>query len=109
MDKEEVLSMIQSIGTDENEVSRRESLTNLSEKITELYANIDTLNTTINENNETIKKNNEDMESLRQANMKLFLKVGESKSPEEKQMDSTGISDPESNKKEKLKFEDLFK
>lgn len=108
MDKEEILSIIQSIGTDENEVSRRENLTVLSDKVGELFTNIDTLNTTINENNETIKKNNEDMESLRQANMKLFLKVGETKSPEEKQMDSTGIQNPESNK-EKRKFEDLFK
>ena len=34
-------------------------------------------------NNETIKKNNEDMESLRQANMDLFKKIGSSEKPDE--------------------------
>ena len=109
-EKEKIIEIIQAIGTETDESKRRESLTTLNDSITKVFDDIDSLNNTINEKEETIKKNNENIDKLREENMKWFLRsTDDSKTPEQRKEDSTGIKDPESNKKEKLKFEDLFK
>lgn len=95
--KDEIQALIQSIGTCEDEVQRREDLASLSEEFTSLYDTNETLTTT----NQQLTA---DKESLRQANMKLFLRVGEEKTEEEIETNIYG-NKPE---KEKLKFDDLF-
>lgn len=77
MDKAEVLNLITTIGTCEDEVERRTMLATLSDDV----ANVFDENATLTETNNTYKSDNE---KLREANMKLFLKVGEHKSPEDK-------------------------
>lgn len=98
MEKQDFLNKITEIGTCENDVQRRELLSALSEEVGKDY---DTL-TTLTETNKTLKTENEDLLS---ANMKLFLRVGETKTDDERRKNETGIDDkPE----EKRKFEDLF-
>ena len=94
--KEQFNQLIQTIGTSEDEVTRRDSLASLSEAVSPMFDTISSLT-------ETNTKLNSDMESLRSANMKLFLRVG-GKSEEEAEEDLTGIK----KKPEKRKFEDLF-
>lgn len=98
MDKSELLDLIQSIGTCEDDVLRRESLATLHDEVESLF----TSNETLTETNNTLTG---DMEKLREANMKLFLRVGESKDSKDVQKDATGIKEEQ---EEKLKFEDLF-
>lgn len=72
MDKETFLERIKEIGTCEDDVKRRDILTDISTEIEKLY-----------DDNANLKSTNEkyvhDNETLREANMKLFLKVGDSK------------------------------
>lgn len=92
MDKQEFLNKITEIGSCEDEVSRRELLTELSDEGTKLFdrnAELDSSNRQLSDDNE----------KLRSANMKLFLKVGESRQPE---------ADPDTQPTEKRKFSDLF-
>ena len=98
MNKEEFLNAITEIGTCEDEVIRRERLAEMQEAVSEVF---DT-NTALTETNATLTGDNE---KLREANMKLFLRVGESKDSKDVQKDATGIKDEPI---EKLKFEDLF-
>lgn len=93
--KDEFLQKITEIGTCEDEVERRELLTSLSEGVSEDYDNLAKLS----EDNKTLADANE---SLRDANMKLFLRVGESKTKEETQGISTSIED------NKRSFSSLF-
>lgn len=98
MEKEEILELIKTTGTCEDEATRRENLTTLADEVNALF-----------ENNEQLTKNKTDfekeVESLREANMKLFLKVSEQKSESERKKDDTGIKDEPA---EKRKFENLF-
>lgn len=105
-DKDTFLSKVQEIGTCEDDVQRRTMLAELSEGVSKVYDDYSTNQTTITELNNTITKNNEDMEKLRQANMSLFLRVGENKTQTQVTKGSTGVDTPEPNKR---KFEDLFK
>jgi len=98
MEKQEVLDLITSIGTCEDEVERRELLATLTTETTDLFDNHEKLTT----DSEQLQSDNE---KLREANMKLFLRVGDSKSKDESFKDSTGI---DNQPKEKRKFEDLF-
>lgn len=98
MNKSEFLSKVAEIGTCEDEATRREMLAELQDGVSEVY---DT-NETLTETNATLTGNNE---KLREANMKLFLRVGESKDSKDVHKDTTGI---EGEQEEKLKFEDLF-
>jgi hypothetical protein len=77
MDKAEILSRITEIGTCEDEVERRTMLATLSDDVAIVFDE----NATLTEANNTYKGENE---KLREANMKLFLRVGEHKTPEEK-------------------------
>lgn len=106
MDKDTFLSRITEIGSCEDQAERNSLLANLSDDMTSVFDNFANTNTQINELNETINKNREDISALQKYNMELFKKIGTNKTDAEKTKDSTGIEQPESNKR---KFEDLFK
>lgn len=94
MDRQEILDTIRNIGTCEDEAERRTMLSDLHDEITTVFENVDSLT----ENNNALTEANE---TLRAANTKLFLKVGEDRTPE----DSKGGEDTPP---EKRKFENLF-
>lgn len=98
MKKSEFTDKIKAIGTCEDEVQRRTLLAELEEDAAKDYDELERLGT----ENQTLTTANE---SLRDANMKLFLRVGETKTEEQRKKDETGIEDRE---KEKKKFSDLF-
>ncbi len=98
MTKEEFNALVQQIGTTESETDRRELLAQLSEGAGADYDNF-------SEATQKVEQLTNDNETLRSANMKLFLRVG-GKTPEESIKDTTG-ADPEP-KEENLKYEDLF-
>lgn len=97
MTREELLELINNIGTCEDEGERRTQLDSLRDDINSLC-----------DDNERLTTENQDFatanESLRSANMELFLQLGEKKSPAEKVKDETG-TEPEP---EKRTFENLF-
>lgn len=93
MDKVTFQSRISEIGTCEDEATRRELLTQLQEEVNGDYDRLTELETT----NSQLTSDNE---SLRSANMKLFLRVGDHKA---------GKSDSfEDEPKEKREFKNLF-
>lgn len=98
MDRETLLNAIQEIGALEDMAQIRVKLTEVSDEISKIYDENDSL-TTAN------TKFEQDNETLRQANMQLFLRVGESKSQKDINKNLTGTSDED---KPKRKFEDLF-
>lgn len=98
MEKQEFLNKITAIGSCDDDVQRRELLSQLSEEASKDYDNIATLT----ESNKTLTSANE---TLRDANMKLFLRVGADKSDTEIKKDTTGVHDEEN---KKLSFNDLF-
>lgn len=96
--KGEFNERITAIGASENLAEIREMLTQLSDDVSLDYDRQAELQT----QNETLLSDNE---SLRQANMKLFLRVGESKSEAETVKSNTGIDRAENQKRS---FENLF-
>lgn len=100
MDKKAFLESITQIGTLEDIADVRTKLTELSDAVGGVFDDNESL-TTAN------KQFEEDNEKLRAANMKLFLKVGEQKSPEEIQKGATGLTPEEPEKKRS--FDDLLK
>lgn len=92
MDKVTLQQRISEIGTCEDEATRRELLTQLQEDATADYDRMTELESA---NNQLTADN----ESLRSANMKLFLRVGDHKAPEK---------DPLEDKTEKREFKNLF-
>lgn len=94
MDKKEFLNKIQEIGTCEDEATRRTILTEISDDVSSIFDRVDTLTV---EKEQYIEAN----ERLREANMKLFLQVGEDRQPSE----PAPTQEPEPQKR---KFEDLF-
>ena len=98
MDKQAFLDKLKSIGTSEDEVERRTMLSELTDEVNRVYDE----NSTLTESNKSYL---EDNEKLRSANMQLFLRVGENKTPEEVHKDSTGVKEEA---KEPRKFENLF-
>lgn len=106
MDKEELLSNLSKIGTTEDEVERRTLITGITENINTLYDDYDLRQTTIDTLNNQITENKEKIQKLQEANMDFYLKLNAQKSPAQQNEGSTGIKDPEPNKR---KFEDLFK
>lgn len=93
MDKVTFGQKISEIGTCEDETQRRELLTQLQEEVNGDYDRLTDLETT----NSQLSSDNE---SLRSANMKLFLRIGDHKAPED---DPLG-----DDKKEKREFKNLF-
>ena len=98
MEKQEFLDLMNSIGTCEDEVERRELIASAIEGASSDYDSLAELTT----KNETLTSDNE---KLRDANMKLFLRVGESKTDAESNKDRTGLEDKTP---KKLDFKDLF-
>ena len=98
MDREELLNKLKEIGTCEDDVKRRELLTEVTDNVSTVYEQY-------THSTEDLKKIKEDNEKLGEANMKLFLRVGESKSPEESTKEKTGIDNKDP---EPRKFESLF-
>ena len=97
MDRQGFLDAITNIGTCEDDVERRTLLTQLSDEVVKDY---DTL-TQLTETNKDLTAKNE---TLRDANMQLFLRVGGSKDNDDEEHE-----EPDRRKKEtRLKFEDLF-
>lgn len=92
MDKVTFQNKIKEIGTCEDEAQRRELLTQLEEAVTPDYDRLTELETT----NETLASDNE---SLRSANMKLFLRVGDHKAGDKDKFDDAP---------EKREFKNLF-
>lgn len=93
MDKDTLISRITEIGTCEDEAHRRELLTQLQDEASADYDRMTELETS----NSNLTNDNE---KLREANMKLFLRVGESGKGK---IDPT--TEPEPPKRE---FKDLF-
>ena len=98
MEKQDFLNRITEIGSCDDDVKRRELLAQLSEEASKDY---DALNS-LTETNETLKNDNE---TLRSANMKLFLRVGEEKTDDVRVKNETGV---DGKKNEKRSFDDLF-
>lgn len=92
MTREEFNTLVNEIGTCEDEAERREKLTSLREEMCEKLDTLESLE-------EEKKKLSDDNEELRKANMKLFLRVG---------ADDHNEPEPEPTPKDKLNFEDLF-
>ena len=92
MTRDEMMNALTEIGTCEDDVTRRTLLSGLTDAIAELHES----NATLSQQNEQYVADNE---TLRSANMKLFLQIGT----------PTELTNPlgESEKKE-LKYEDLF-
>lgn len=96
MTKQEFLDQITAIGTCADDAQRRNLLTSLA----------DTVSTTFDEHATLTEQNTKyktDMESLRSANMQLFLQVGESRK-QQPPIDDGG-NEPPSNT---LTYENLF-
>jgi len=94
----EITDKITSIGQLDNLADIRTQLAELTEELTPDYNRLTTLET----ENTTLKTENED---LQKANMKLFLKVQEQKTPEDIKKSNTGL---ETTPPVKRKFENLF-
>lgn len=105
MDKAQLLKMIKDVGTCEDDVQRRTMLAELNDEVSNLFDDRETLKT----DKESLEASNEqyktDNETLRQANMKLFLRVGSDKTDKQQKEDSTGIKTPDVSKRS---FDDLF-
>lgn len=97
LSKDEFMAKIQEIGTCEDDVQRRNLLSELSGGVSEVYDDNDTLS-------KSNKQYAEDNEILRKANMKMWL---ESTSDSEGEKPTEEEEKPEE-KEEKLEFKDLF-
>lgn len=98
MDKQTFLDKLKAIGVSEDETERRTMLSELTDEVSIVYDE----NSTLKESNKSVL---EDNEKLRSANMQLFLRVGENKTPEEVNKDKTGVNDQAH---EPRRFENLF-
>lgn len=99
MDKQMFLDKLKAIGTSEDETERRTMLSELTDEVSRVYDE----NSTLTESNKSYL---EDNEKLRSANMQLFLRIGENKTPEQINEDKTGVKDEGT--PEPRKFENLF-
>lgn len=106
MDKDEFLKFIKQIGTTDDEIQRRDLLTQLSDKVVNVF---DT-NADLQQTNDKLTQDNkqfaDDMETLRKANMQLFLRVGAEKTEEEIKASKVGVEVEE--EKKPREFKDLF-
>ena len=94
MEKQEFLNRVTAIGSCDDDVQRRELLTQLSEEASKDYDAMATLT----ETNKTLTNDNE---ALRSANMKLFLRVGETK-------EGNNSDNSTNNEGSNLTYENLF-
>ena len=92
MEKEEILSKLDEIGTCEDDVTRRTLLTEIRDNVSEVFdSNVD-----LTEKNSKLTTENE---RILGENMKLFLRVGEVREPEKPHKEEP---------KEKRSYENLF-
>ena len=100
MDKETFIEKIKEAGTCEDIIKVRGILAEIQDEVSKVYDDSLTMS-------DTLKKSEEEKETLRQANMDLFLRVGSNKTPQEVQENETGIhTEP---KKEYKSYDDLAK
>lgn len=99
MKKEDFLQQVREIGSLETPEEIRTHLTELASSVESDYDEREQLR-------EQVTNYQKDNETLRQANMKLFLRVGAEKTDEEISKDKTGIE--EEKETEPRKFTDLF-
>lgn len=94
MDKDSFIKALTDIGTCEDDVTRRTMLSEFQQEYTVLFDDIEKLT----KDNENLVADNE---AVRQANMKLFLSMGEKSEPQTK---------PETTTREKIEksFTDLY-
>ena len=104
MDKNEFLKAIKDIGTTEDEVHRRDLLTKLSDDISNIFDTNESLKTTNDKLTQDNKQYCDDMETLRQANMKLFLRVGGEKTED----NNSGNAENNDEPSKPREFKDLF-
>lgn len=83
MDKDLFIEKIKEAGLSEDMIKVRGILAEIQDEVSKVYDESVTMK-------ETLTKQNEDMESLRQANMDLFKKIGSREKPDE-----TGIKQEE--------------
>lgn len=98
MERQDFINRITEIGSCEDDVQRRELLTQLSEEASKDYERLETLTQT----NATLM---DDKEKLLSANMELFKRIGVDKDADERKKDETGVDGKE---KPKRSFNDLF-
>lgn len=103
MDKETFITMVQSIGTCEDDVERRTMLTNLQDEISKVYDSMETDKVTLNTLNETIKSKDLEIDNLQKANMDYFRRLSSTKAEQKGASDILIAEEPE-----KRKFENLF-
>lgn len=98
MSKDEFMAKIQEIGTCEDETQRRNLLSEVSGSVSEIFDDNDTLS-------KSNKQYEQDNETLRKANMDLWLKsTGNSEGSKGGEPEDKEPEDDE----EKLEFKDLF-
>lgn len=97
MGRDEILSIIDNIGTCEDETERRRMLNEMRDSVGELYDQNEELT---NQNTEYAEAN----EKLRNANTDLFLQLGTRRNARDSIATDTGEEPP----KETRKFENLF-
>lgn len=95
MNKTDFISRIQAIGTCEDDSQRRTLLSDLQSDCESDYDRLENLET---ENAQL----NQDKEDLQKANMKLFLKTTETKTPD------NNLNNDVDDKNDSLTFENLF-
>ena len=98
LSKDEFMAKIQEIGTCEDDVQRRNLLSELSGGVSEVYDDNDTLS-------KSNKQYAEDNEILRKANNKLWLETTSNTEGEK----PTEPEEKEEKEEKKLSFDDLFK
>lgn len=100
MDKETFIEKIKEAGLCEDIIKVRGILAEIQDEVSKVYDDSLTMS-------DTLKKSEEEKETLRQANMDLFLRVGSAKTEAERQADETGIhTEP---KKEYKSYDELAK
>lgn len=100
MDKETFEEKIKALGSLESAEEMRAGLAELVNPVSELY-----------EANASLKEQHEadtiEMESIRQANMKLFTQIGSQKTPQQQTEEQTGLKQDES--QPRRSFDNLLK
>ena len=100
MDKETFEAKIKELGSLESAEEMRAGLAELVNPVSELY-----------EANASLSKQHEadtiEMESIRQANMKLFTQIGSQKTPQQQTEEQTGLKQDES--QPRRSFDNLLK
>ena len=100
MDKETFEEKIKALGSLESAEEMRAGLAELVNPVSELY-----------DTNASLKEQHEadtiEMESIRQANMKLFTQIGSQKTPQQQTEEQTGLKQDES--QPRRSFDNLLK